>query len=453
MPTNPLGAREFNEKCRDYASTVLSEGAVEESLSLLTGMQEIGAVTEVMVMARVSGVRPAIGGMRQGREDSDIISLTNRKSHRNLLLSEKLTLINNVPLKPIQRRETMLKTRSGYKLAGSVAALAVFFAFSAINPAYSAERKSIRWATSSTGSYGYKVAAQMIKVLEDALGGEYTVTVNPYPSTTGAMKATMDGGAEIGYTADVGMTQVYEGEGGFKNYNAAKSKMVHTWYAYPMESFMATHASKAGQFKSWGDFSGKPVFFTPAGFMNWLNFQRIFKALGYQFKHVQIGEAAQGDALQSGSIVGAVAYTTAGASLASYWRETELRTDLRVINPTADEIKKLKEADLAPVEIDASKAFSKDVGVKTILGVPILFGYNVRADMPEDVVYKMLNRFYKERDSLAKIDPGFTPMARDFVGMQVNGIKANPAIPVHAGLAKFLKEHNAWNDKWTIAGK
>jgi TRAP-type uncharacterized transport system substrate-binding protein len=265
------------------------------------------------------------------------------------------------------------------------------------------------------------------------------------------MKATMDGNGEIGYTADVGMTQVYEGEGGFKNYTPAKSKMVHTWYAYPMESFMAVSAPKASQFKSWGDFSGKPVFFTPAGFMNWLNFQRIFKALGYQFKHVQIGEPAQGDALQAGTIVGAVAYTTAGASLASYWRETELRVDIKVINPSPEEVKKLTAAGLAPVEIDPAKAFSKDVGVKKILGVPILFGYNVRADMPEEVVYKMLSKFYAERDNLAKADPGFTPMARDFIGMQVNGIKANPTIPVHAGLAKFLKEKKAWNDKWTIA--
>ena len=195
--------------------------------------------------------------------------------------------------------------------------------------------------------------------------------------------------------------------------------MVHTWYAYPMESFMAVHASKADQFKSWGDFSGKPVFFTPAGFMNWLNFMRIFKALGYEFNHVQIGEATQADALQSGTIVGAVAYTTAGRSLSSYWRETELRTDIKVINPSPDEVKKLEAANLAPVEIDPTKAFSKDVGVKTILGVPLLFGYNVLADMPEDVVYKMLSAFYKQREELAKADPGFTPMARDFVGMQV----------------------------------
>lgn len=347
----------------------------------------------------------------------------------------------------------MSKTRPGYIFSVWVAALAALFAFSAITPAYAAERKSIRWATSSTGSYGYKVAAQMISVLEKALGGEYTVTVNPYPSTTGAMKATMDGNGEIGYTADVGMTEVYEGTGGFKNYKAAKSNLVHTWYAYPMESFMAVHAPNASKFKSWGDFSGKPVFFTPAGYMNWLNFYRIFKALGYKFNHVQIGTEAQGDALQAGTIVGAVAYTTSGASLASYWRETELRTDIRVINPSADEVKKLIAADLAPVEVDSTKAFSKDVGVKTILGVPILFGYNVRADMPGDVVYKMLSAFYKDRAGLAKADPGFAPMAKDFVGMQLSGIKANPTIPVHAGLAKFLKEQKAWNDKWKIAGK
>ena len=346
----------------------------------------------------------------------------------------------------------MLKKRTGYVFLVWVVALAAVFAFSTVDLAY-AQRKSIRWATSSTGSYGYRVAAQMTKVLEDALGGEYTVTVNPYPSTTAAMKATMNGEAEIGYTADVGMEEVYENEGAFKDFKPTKSKMVHTWYAYPMESFMAVYAPRAGEFKSWGDFSGKPVFFTPAGFMNWLNFKRIYKALGYQFKHVQIGEAAQGDALQAGSIVGAVCYTTAGRSLPSYWRETELRLDIKIINPSPDEVKKLSAANLAPVEIDASKVFSKDVGVKTILGVPLLFAYNVLVDMPEEIVYKMLNKFNAERESLAKADPGFTPLALDFVGMQVKGIKALPDAPVHAGLAKFLKENKAWNDKWKIAGK
>jgi TRAP transporter TAXI family solute receptor len=314
-----------------------------------------------------------------------------------------------------------------------------------------AQRKSIRWATSSVDSYGYKVAASMVKVLEDALGGEYTVTVNPYPSTTGAMKAAMDGTGEIGYTADVGMTQLYAGEGGFKNYQAGKGRLVHTWYAYPMESFMATSAKDAGKYKCWSDFSGKPVFYTTAGFMNWLNFQRIHKALGYQFKHVQIDAKTNGDALQGGTIVGSVAYTTAGRSLAPYWKETEVRMDLKVINPCPAEVAKLKAAGLAVVDVDPKQAFTKDVGVKQIQAVPILFAYNVRADMPEDVVYRMVSAFHKQKDKLAQIDPGFTPMAADFVGMQVQGISANPHVPVHAGLAKFLKEQKAWNDKWKIA--
>ena len=53
MPTNPLSTREFNAKYRDCASTVLPEEAVEGSLSLLTGMQGVATVTEVM--ARISG--------------------------------------------------------------------------------------------------------------------------------------------------------------------------------------------------------------------------------------------------------------------------------------------------------------------------------------------------------------------------------------------------------------
>ncbi|MBI1988926.1 MAG: immunogenic protein [Betaproteobacteria bacterium] len=345
----------------------------------------------------------------------------------------------------------MSKFKPGYKFAVSAAAVAAVFAVAASGPASAQERNSIRWATSSVDSYGYKVAAAMVKIAEEALGGKYTITVNPYPSTTGAMKAAMDGTAEIGYTADVGMTQVYAGEGGFKDYKPAKGRLVHSWYSYPMESFMATSAKEAGKYKCWSDFSGKPVFYTTAGFMNWLNFQRIYKALGYQFKHVQIDAKTQSDALQAGTLAGSVAYTTAGRSLAPYWKETDVRMDVKVINPCPAEVAKLKAAGLAVVEVDPKVAFSKDVGVTQIQAVPILFAYNMRADMPEDVVYRLLGAFYKNRESLAKSDPGFTPMAKDFIGMQVQGINANPDIPVHSGMAKFLKEHKAWNDKWKIA--
>ncbi len=55
-------------------------------------------------------------------------------------------------------------------LAVTGTALALLLAASA----QAQDRKSIRWATSSVDSYGYKVAAAMVKIAEEALGGEYT---------------------------------------------------------------------------------------------------------------------------------------------------------------------------------------------------------------------------------------------------------------------------------------
>jgi TRAP transporter TAXI family solute receptor len=339
-----------------------------------------------------------------------------------------------------------------FTFAASTAAIALMLA-TAVQPVDAQDRKSLRFATTQPGSYGYGVAAQITKIIEDALGGQYTVTVQPYQSPTVAMKAVMDGKGEIAYTADIGMTQFHNKEGGFKTYKAQVPEIAHTWYAYPMESMMAVAAKDGGNFKCWKDFSGKPVFYTNAGYMNWLNWQRIHKALGTEFKHVQIDLKSNADALQSGTVVGSATYTTAGRSLAAYWKETDIRMDLKVINPCPDEIEKIKAAGLAVAEVDPKHAFSKPVGESTIMGVPILFGYNARLDIPEDVVYKMVSAFYKNKDALVKADPGFTPMAKDFVGMQVQGIKANPQIPVHPGLAKFLKEHKAWDDKWKVGGK
>ena len=324
---------------------------------------------------------------------------------------------------------------------------------SALQPAAAQERKSIRWTTSQVGSYGYTIAASMVKIAETALGGEYTITVQPYTSPTVAMKAVMDGNGEIAYTADIGMGEFNERVGGFKDYKPAKPEIAHTWYAYPMESMLAIAAKDADKFKCWKDFSGKPVFYTQAGFMNWLNWRRIYKALGYDFKHVQIDLKSNANSLQAGTIVGSATYTTAGRSLAAYWKETEIRMDIRVVNPCPDEVAKLKAAGLTIAEVDPKGAFTKDVGPSVLQGVPILFGYNARLDMPEDVVYKMVKAFHDKRDELVKIDPGFTIMANDFVGMQVQGIDANPQTPVHPGLAKFLKENNTWKDNWKIGGK
>ena len=127
-------------------------------------------------------------------------------------------------------------------LISTTSALAVAVALSVISveSADAQQRKSLRWTTSQVGTYGYTVAASMAKIAEQALGGEHTVTVQPYANPTVAMKAVMNGEGEISYTADVGISQFSERVGGFKDYKPTKPELVHTWYAYSMESMMAT---------------------------------------------------------------------------------------------------------------------------------------------------------------------------------------------------------------------
>lgn len=55
-------------------------------------------------------------------------------------------------------------------------------------PADAEQRKLRHWTTSPIGSYGYTFVTSMTKLVDQALAGEYAVTVQPYPSTTIAMR-------------------------------------------------------------------------------------------------------------------------------------------------------------------------------------------------------------------------------------------------------------------------
>lgn len=332
-----------------------------------------------------------------------------------------------------------------------VVAILAFSALGIGDEAAAQRRIPLRWATADVGSYGYSVASIMVDMLNRELPSQYAVTVHPYPSTTAAMKAVMDGEAEFAYTADVGMGELYEGVGPYEGFRPRQGFLVHTWYAYPMESFLVVYREKAADFNSWSDFDGEAGFYTPAGFMNWLNYQRVFKALGMEFNHVEIDSSLVADSFRAGSIVTAGAYTTAGRSLPTYWREAELRVEVDVINPTEDEMDRLREAGLTPRLVDPEVAFTADVGVSEIWGVPILFAYNVRADLDEDIVYTVLQALHEHAPTFPNLDAGFGPLAEDFVGMQVAGISANPNVPVHPALARFLQEQGQWDDAWTIA--
>ena len=131
----------------------------------------------------------------------------------------------------------------------------------------------------------------------------------------------------------------------------------------------------------------------------------------------------------------------------------DVASPLQGVNPTPTQIEKLTAAGFTPAKINIKKAYTRDLGVDELYGVPFYFGQHFALDFPEEAVYRLLKVLEKSAGALAKLEAGFGPLSKDFAGFQVLGIKSIPQVPVHPGLAKYLKEKGLWDSSWKIATK
>jgi TRAP-type uncharacterized transport system substrate-binding protein len=191
---------------------------------------------------------------------------------------------------------------------------------------------------------------------------------------------------------------------------------------------------------------------TKAGYMNHINIFRAMRDInGLKIKHVEVDMSKVADALRAGTIDATAAYTTALVSLAGWIKVLDVASPLQGVNPTPAQIKKLTAAGFTPAKINMKKAYTKDLGVDELYGVPFYFGQHFALDFPEKAVYRLLEVLEKAAGDLAKLEAGFGPLAKDFAGFQVLGIQSIPEVPVHPGLAKYLKEKGLWDSSWKIA--
>jgi hypothetical protein len=70
-------------------------------------------------------------------------------------------------------------------------------------------------------------------------------------------------------------------------------------------------------------------------------------------------------------------------------------------------------------------------------------------DIPADDVYAMLKIIEKQGVVMARADDSFSQIAVDMVGMQKRGVESSiDSVPVHPGLARYMKEKGVWDAKW-----
>jgi len=332
-------------------------------------------------------------------------------------------------------------------------AVVLVSAFALPGPA-EAEKKMWRWGTSNPGAYGYRVSAFMSDFLRRGMP-DYDVTVYPFASTTANIKNFLVGELESTYSAEPGLRKLYSFTKPFKGFEPNVKQMpVQSFWSYTMETHILTLPKNKDKYRSWEDLNGKKIYMTKAGYMNHIN---IFRAMsdinGLKIKHVEVDMSKVADALRAGTIDATAAYTTALVSLAGWLKVLDVASPLHGVNPTSAQIKKLTAAGFTPAKINMKKAYTRDLGVDELYGVPFYFGYHHGLGFPAEDVYRALKVFEAEAAALPKLDPGFGPLAKDFAGFQVKGIQSIPEVPVHPGLAKYLKEKGLWDSAWKIATK
>jgi TRAP transporter TAXI family solute receptor len=330
----------------------------------------------------------------------------------------------------------------------TLAGLAVALSLCGLAAAASAEEKEIRWGTSQVGSTGHKALVSLSELLNKNLKG-YRITVQPTPGGIVSVKGYAMGQFEGYYGSDVAFYEYAKSISRFKGFKEqAKRAPLQSLWTFTLEPGMAIHRRDAGKIKQYADLAGKKVFTGPRPWDTRAQIERAFDALGVKHDYIEVDIGTAGSLLESGGLAAFTIYTNAESATAPWITEASLSTDWVVLNPSAAEIASLKKAGFQTASVKPTM-FKKDIGAPALTLLPFFYGFHVGADVSADGVYQILKVVEANAKELASIDKGYVQVAADMVAMQRRGIESSVAfVEIHPGLAKYMKEKEAWDAKW-----
>jgi len=317
------------------------------------------------------------------------------------------------------------------------------------SPAWS-EPKDIRWGTGPVGSVGHKV----LVILADFLNKEmpdYRITVLPMPGAVMTVKGFATEQLDAYYGSDDALREYAADSGRFKGFKGMmKRQAVQSMWMYTIDCGLAIKASNRGKIQKWADLTDRKVYTGPLPFDTRLHLENALAALGVKHIYTQVDLSTAGSQLDSGTIEGMLVYFTGGIVPAPWLSQASLAVDWAGLNPSADELATLKARKFAVEQVDAAALGKRDIHVQKLVLLPFFWGFDIGLNMPADDVYKMLTLLDKHADELLKLDGDFAQIAGGkLAAFQKRALEQTwDLVPIHPGLAKFLKEKGMWDAKW-----
>jgi hypothetical protein len=213
---------------------------------------------------------------------------------------------------------------------------------------------------------------------------------------------------------------------------------------------VAIKASDAGELKKWGDLAGKNVYTGPLPFDTRKQLENALKALGIKHIYKQVDLKTAGSQLNNGSIKAMIIYAAGGETPAPWIAEASLAVDWVALNPSAEELAQLKAKKFSAISVPSTNFHRNDAKGKSVTLVATYWGFDLGMSVSEAEMYKMLTVIEKNADVLAKLDPSFKQIGGGKMAeFQKKALESTAdLVPIHPGLAKFLKEKKMWNAAW-----
>jgi uncharacterized protein len=350
--------------------------------------------------------------------------------------------------KAMHKRVFAARARSARGLTAGLFAAALFAALP--GTAWSQQVKDIKWGTGPVGSSGHKALVVLADVLNKAMP-EIRITVLPYPGAVGTVKGFATGDIDGYYGSEVALKELASDSGRFKDFKShIKIPPVQSFWAYTLDVGIAIKASDRDSIKSWADLSGKPVYTGPLPFDTRLHLENALAAAGVKHVYKQVDLSTAGSQLNSGAIKGMLIYVAGGETPAPWIAEASFAVDWTPLNPTPGELAKLKAAGFAIEEVDPAKFHKKEPGLSKVTLLPFHWGFDLGTTVSTDEMYKMLTVIEQHADELAKLDPSYKQIDHgQMAAFQKKALESTYTyVPIHPGLAKYLKEKGQWDGKF-----
>lgn len=278
---------------------------------------------------------------------------------------------------------------------------------------------------------------------------QYRVVVLPTAGAIATVKGYATKELDGYYASDIALGEFAHDTDRFRGFKArAQRTPMQSFWSNTLEVGLAIHVRNKDKIKSWGDLAGKRVFTGSLPFDTRVQTERGLKALGVKFIYGEAHLPKVGALLDTGAIDAMTIYTSSGNSPPPWLAEASGAADWAALNPSAAESAMLKAKGFTISEV-APTVFNRDTHTDKVIELPFYYGFDLGLEVPEADVYTMLTIIEKNAADLARTDPTFSQIAADMAGFQKRGIEsAADLVPIHPGLARWLRAKGAWNAKW-----